>query len=175
MSELNQSTQTTEPMGTRREILDQCQRDGRKHPDSHSIHEPLPEYEDSSYTQVQLRPDRLVFQNRGFIIATLTMVLVSSVLFFAPLLNGLMGGVFGGFYARRWGRALASAAVASVAVPGLFLFLYGWDTPDLNYMFYGLGFGGFAALHILGTFLGALAGVASRPLEERLRARTFSS
>lgn len=175
MSELNQPTQTTEPTGTRREILEQCQRDGRKHADSHSIHEPQPEYEDSRYTQVQLRPDRLVFHNRGFVIATLTMVFVSAILFFAPLLNGLMGGVFGGFYARRWGRALASAAVASVAVPGLFLFLYGWDTPDLNYMFYGLGFWGFTALHILGTFLGALSGVASRPLVDRERVRAFSS
>jgi hypothetical protein len=175
MSEITPTTQTTEPAGTRREILEQCQRDGRKHPDSHSIREPLPEYEDSHYTQVQLRPDRLVFHNRGFIIATLTMVFVSALLFFAPVLNSLLGGVFGGFYARRWGRALASAAVASVAVPGLFLFLYGWDTPDLNYMFYGLGFGGFTALHILGTFLGALAGVASRPLEERGRLRVFSS
>jgi len=162
---------------TRREVLEnpQCERGifgGRE------IHttatEPMPEYSDTGYTDVTVRvapSNGIPIFNRGLFIGTATMVVVSAILFWVPFLNALMAGAFGGFFARNWSRAFKAAAAASVAVPALFAFLYGWDTPDFYYMFYGLGFWGWTALHVVGLFIGAASGVYARPVAERRRFR----
>jgi hypothetical protein len=132
--------------------------------------EPLPDIAETGYQGVLAREvptNGLELKHRGLVISTLTMVGVSLITFYFPLINSLMGGVFGGFFARRWGRAFAAAALASVAVPGTLAFFYGFDSPDFLYMFYGLGFWGFAALNALGMFIGAASGVYSRPLADR--------
>lgn len=103
-------------------------------------------------------------KHNTFIVSVATMVFTSLITFYIPLFNGLLGGVFGGFHARRWGRALGAALVNSLVVPAILLFAYGFDTPDLQRLFYGLGVQGWLALHVIGTFIGAVAGVASRPL-----------
>lgn len=132
--------------------------------------EPLPDIEETTYREVLVREapaDGLPILHRGFIISAFTMVLIGVVTFFAPGLNALMAGAFGGFFAKRWKRAFAAAAFASVAVPAFFAFLYAWDTPDMLYLFYGLGFWGWSVLNAVCMFLGAAAGVYSRPLEDR--------
>jgi hypothetical protein len=132
--------------------------------------EPLPEIAETGYHGVGVREmpaNGLPIKRRGLVISTVTMVVVSLIIFYFPFLNSLLGGVFGGFFARRWGRAFAAAAIASVVVPGVLAFLYGFDAPDFLYFFYGLGFWGFAALNAVGMFIGAAAGVYSRPLADR--------
>jgi hypothetical protein len=160
---------------TRREFLEdsQCERGllgGREVRATAS--EPQPDIQDSGYHGVLVREmptEGLVFKNRGFVIGAFTMVFVGLITFWMPFLNGLLGGVFGGFFARRWKRAFAAAALASVAVPAAIAFFYGFDTPDLLYFMYGLGFWRWTALHVLGMFIGAAAGVYSRPEVERQR------
>ena len=162
---------------TRREVLEDqnCERGilGRR-----EIHttasEPLPDFEDTGYHDVTVRVETsngIPIFNRGLFIGTATMIAVSAILFWVPFLNSLMAGAFGGFFAKRWGRAFKAAALASVAVPAFFAFLYGWDTPDFYYMFYGLGFWGWTALHVVGLFIGAASGVYARPVAERRRFR----
>ncbi len=134
--------------------------------------EPLPDIQETGYRDVVAQSSQSVeLKHRGFVIGTFTMVLISLITFFAPGLNALLGGVFGGFFAKRWGRAFAAAAVASVMVPAIFAFFFGFDTPDFLYLFYGLGFWGWTALHVVCMFIGAAAGVYSRPLAERRRIR----
>jgi hypothetical protein len=155
---------------TRREALENEQHEeGLWGPEIHATaHEPLPEVEPTGYPEVTLKASRVELHNRGFTIATVTMVLLSFITFFIPLFNGLLGGAMGGFFARTWQNALKAAVVASVLVPALFFVLYGWDSPNSLYLFYGLGFWGWTALHIVGLLIGALAGIfASYPVSRR--------
>jgi hypothetical protein len=175
-------SETIDPQGpkprTRREILEdkQCERGVLGGPEVRAIaSEPLPDFEDTGYHGVLVREtptNGMEIKHRGLVISAFTMVFVSTILFFVPGLNSLMAGAFGGFFAKRWGRAFGAAVVASVAVPALFAFLYNaFDTPDFYNLFYGLGFGGWTALHIVGLFIGAASGVYSRQPEERRRIR----
>jgi len=157
---------------TRREVLED--QNGERGMWGREVHatatEPLPEISETGYQDVMVREtpvNGLEFKNRGLVISVLTMTLVSLATFYFPFLNSLLGGVFGGFFAKRWGRAFTAAAISSVAVPGTIGFLYAFDTPDLHYMFYGMGFWGFVALNAVGMFIGAAAGVYSRPLADR--------
>lgn len=106
-------------------------------------------------------------RHNTFIVSTAAMVLTSLVLFWAPLFNSMLGGLFGGFHARTWGRALGAALVNSLVVPAIILFAYGFDQPDLLRFFYGLGIDGWVILHVVGSFVGAASGVLSRPLVDR--------
>lgn len=108
-------------------------------------------------------------RHNTFLVSVATMVLTSLVLFWAPLFNSMLGGVFGGFHARTWGRALGAALVNSLVVPAIILAAYGFDQPDLLRFFYGLGIDGWVILHVIGTFVGAACGVVSRPLVDRHR------
>jgi hypothetical protein len=171
MSDIN-DTQGPQPR-TRREILEdqKCERGvwgGREVRATAS--EPLPDIEETGYHGVMVRESPstgVEIKHRGLFIGAFTMVFVSAILFFAPFFNSLLAGAFGGFFAKRWGRAFGAAAIASVAVPALFAFFYGFDTPDFLYLFYGLGFWGWTALHVVGLFIGTASGVYSRPLAER--------
>jgi hypothetical protein len=166
---------------TRREVLEdsQCERGllgGREILTTAT--EPLPDIQESGYRLVDVREmptHGLEIKHRGLVIGAFTMVLVSLITFYMPFLNGMLGGVFGGFFAKRWGRAFGAAAVASVAVPALIAFLYGFDTPDLLYFMYGLGFWGWTALHVVGLLIGTAAGVYSRPLADRRSLRREST
>lgn len=113
---------------------------------------------------VTFKDEEIHFKHNNFVVSTATMIVTSLVTFFVPLFNGLLGGTFGGFHARRLPRALLAAAISSVAVPGVLGTLYLFDSPDSLRLYYGLGFKGWALLHVIGTFIGAVAGVASRPL-----------
>lgn len=113
---------------------------------------------------VTLKPDGIVFQHNVFVVSVVTMVFTSLVTFYLPLFSGLLGGTFGGYHAGRMKRALGAALVSSVMVPAIIMFAYLFDTPDLLRFFWGLGIEGFVVLHVLGTFIGAVAGAASRPL-----------
>lgn len=108
-------------------------------------------------------------RHNTFIVSVATMVITSLVLFWAPLFNSMLGGVFGGFHARTWGRAMGAAVLNSILVPAIILFAYGFDQPDLLRFFYGLGIEGWIILHVIGTFVGAACGVYSRPLVDRHR------
>jgi len=110
-----------------------------------------------------LRPDGIVLKNRIFVVSVAVMVLTSFLTFWMPLFNGMLGGLLGGYHAGRMKRALAAAVVNSVAVPALLLFLnFISEQPGLLFLL-GLTFKQWVAAHIIGTFIGAIAGAVSRP------------
>jgi hypothetical protein len=113
---------------------------------------------------VTLRPDVIALKRPVFVGSVAIMVLVGLFTFYFPFFNGLFGGAFGGYHAGRMKRALAAAVVSSVMVPALVAFLsYFSEQPGLLFLS-GLTFKQWVVAHILGTFIGAVGGAASRPL-----------
>lgn len=113
---------------------------------------------------ITLRPEGIHFKRNIFVVSVATMVFTSLVTFFIPFFNGLLGGAFGGFHAGRMKRALGAAALSSVLTPGIILFLYAFYPQGLMRIFSDLGIVGWVALHVIGTFIGAVSGSVSRPL-----------
>lgn len=91
------------------------------------------------------------------------MVVPALVLFFAPLLNGFLGGVAGGFRAGTFRRALPAVVAAAVSVPAVLFLAYSFPGAVTNRFFSGLGFEGFAILNAVGLLLGAVTGVLCNP------------
>ncbi|QAT88615.1 hypothetical protein EJ065_7090 [Corallococcus coralloides] len=112
----------------------------------------------------RVEESRIVWKHNRFDVSVLTMVLISTVTFFIPLFNGLLAGTFGGFHAGRPRRALAAAAVASVVVPAAFYVAFNVFSVGGVRIFLGLGWGNWTLLHVIGLFIGALCGAASRPV-----------
>lgn len=113
---------------------------------------------------IGMRNEEFYFKHNRFIVSVATMLVTGFVVFFVPLFNGLIAGAFGGFHARTMRRALGAALVTSIALPAfiaLFSFLAG---PHQLRIFGGLGFWGWTALFVIGTFIGAATGPASSEL-----------
>jgi hypothetical protein len=119
-------------------------------------------------SDVTLKPEGIYFKDNVLVVSVAAMVVTSLVTFFVPFFNGLLGGVFGGYHAGRMKRALGAALASSVLVPATLLFFYSFsysfENPEPLKLFWGLGVTGWVALHVLGTFIGAVAGALSRPL-----------
>lgn len=135
-----------------------------KTPRSYATEPPRPERYAPIPPGITVKPDAIVLKHTVFVVSVAAMVLTSLVTFFIPLFNGLLGGLFGGYHAGRMKRALAAAAVSSVMVPALLGFALFMDKHPQMYLFSGLGFWGWAALHVIGIFTGAVAGAVARPL-----------
>lgn len=115
-------------------------------------------------SDISMKPDLITLKRPFFVSSVLIMVLTSLLTFWVPFFSGLFGGTFGGFHAGRMKRALAASVVTSVAVPAILAFLsYFSQQPSLHFLM-GLTFKQWIIAHILGTFLGAISGVVSRPL-----------
>jgi ABC-type spermidine/putrescine transport system permease subunit II len=113
---------------------------------------------------ITLKPDLITLKRPFFIGSVLIMVLVGLITFWMPFFNGLLAGTFGGYHAGRMKRALAAAVVCSVVVPALLAGLsFFSEQPSLLFLM-GLTFKEWIVAHVLGTFLGAISGAASRPL-----------
>ncbi|AFE07546.1 hypothetical protein COCOR_07457 [Corallococcus coralloides DSM 2259] len=113
---------------------------------------------------VRVEESYFTLKHNRFDVSVLTMVLISAITFFIPLFNGLLAGTFGGFHAGRPRRALAAAAVASVVVPAAFYVAFNVFSVGGERIFLGLGWGNWTLLHVIGLFIGALCGAASRPV-----------
>lgn len=122
---------------------------------------------------VVLGSSEFVIRHRGFAIATFAMVFISAITFWMPLFGALLAGAFGGFFAKHWGRGFAAAALASVLVTGFFGVFQALNYGRELRIFSGMGLGPWAVLNALGLFIGAAAGVYSRPLKERRGLTSF--
>lgn len=90
------------------------------------------------------------------------MVVITLLLFFAPGVNGLIGGAVGGYKVGGVGRSLAAAVLpAIVAALGLWLLLWVADLPVLGF-FAGLAGALWIVFADLGMFIGAAIGGALR-------------
>jgi hypothetical protein len=113
---------------------------------------------------ITIKPDLITLKRPFFISSVAIMVFTSFFFFWMPGFNGLLGGSFGGYHAGTMKRALAAAVVCSVMVPALMAFLFYFSQqPGLHFLL-GLTFKQWVGVHVIGTFLGAIGGAASRPL-----------
>lgn len=97
-------------------------------------------------------------QKTNVFVAAAWMVGITIALFFAPLINGLVGGAVGGYKAGTWQRALGAAVIpAAVVAVLLWLVMLGFDRPMLGAMA-GVTAGVVILLVDVGMFVGALIG-----------------
>lgn len=122
------------------------------------------EYYAAAPPDTRVEESHIDLKHNRFDVSVLTMVLISAITFFMPLFNGLLAGTFGGFHAGRPRRALAAALVAAVVVPAGFFVAYNVFSVGSERLFYGLGWFNWTMLHVIGLFIGALCGAASRPM-----------
>lgn len=94
------------------------------------------------------------------VVGSLWMVGISLILFFLPLINGLVGGTVGGYKVGSVGRALAAAVLPAIVVA---LVLWGivslFGAPGWGILAGATG-GLLIALADVGIFIGALIGGA---------------
>jgi hypothetical protein len=105
----------------------------------------------------------------------LYMVVPGVLLSFLPGINGLLGGIIGGFRAASVRHALSAGLVAALAVPAT-VGLLGLLSRDgfSSYFFFGLGFWGFALVTALGYLAGSLLGAASAGSSHLVRLPAWS-
>lgn len=105
--------------------------------------------------------DHLVTPHRSSIIAgSLWMIGVTLVLFFLPLINGIVGGIIGGYKVGGAKRAMLAAILpAFVVAVGLWLIFALADAPVWGFLA-GLTAAALVALADVGIFIGAAIGGA---------------
>lgn len=105
--------------------------------------------------------DHLVSPQRSSIIAgSLWMIGVTLVLFFLPLINGIVGGIIGGYKVGGAKRAMLAAILpAFVVAIGLWLIFALADAPVWGFLA-GLTAAALVALADVGIFIGAAIGGA---------------
>lgn len=90
--------------------------------------------------------------------ASVWMVVISLLLFFLPMLNGVIGGAVGGYKAGTPTRGMIAALIPALLVGGLLWLIFGvFGGPVLGF-FAGGAAGILVLLADVGLFLGALAG-----------------
>jgi hypothetical protein len=91
------------------------------------------------------------------------MILISVALFFAPAINGLIGGAVGGYKAGSVSRGLAAGVLPAIVVGlALWVILAMFNAPILGF-FGGVTMGLWALLSSAGLLLGAAIGGAIAP------------
>jgi hypothetical protein len=100
------------------------------------------------------------------------MVVITLALFFVPLINGLIGGIVGGYRVGDWKRALGAAVIpALVAALGLWLIVAALGGPVWGFAA-GAAVGLLVLLADLGIFVGAaIGGIAAQHTRGRATAR----
>src|SRR5690606_11411936 len=104
---------------------------------------------------------------RSIPVASIWMVVISLALFFLPLVNGLLGGVVGGYLAGNWKRGLlASLLPAAILAVGTWLLLIAFQLPVVG-LLAGTAVGVLVLFADIGLFLGAVVGGVIAESRER--------
>ncbi|MFW7377265.1 MAG: hypothetical protein ACOH5I_00475 [Oligoflexus sp.] len=99
-----------------------------------------------------------VKKDSNVLIGAIWMFGLTMVLFFLPVINGLIGGLVGGYKIGSPGRAILAAILPAIlASGGLWLLLAVLDLPVIG-LIAGLAVGIVILLADLGIFLGAMIG-----------------
>jgi hypothetical protein len=102
-------------------------------------------------------------KDSSIVASALWMIAISVLLFFAPAVNGLIGGAVGGYKAGSISRGLAAGVLPAIVVgAALWVILALFDAPILGF-FGGVAVGLWALLSSLGLLLGAAFGGAIAP------------
>lgn len=97
-------------------------------------------------------------EHKSIWVASLWMIVISLVLFFLPLLNGLIAGVVGGYLAGTWKRGLAAAVLpALIVAAGIWLLLIALSLPVVG-LLAGTTVGVLVLFADAGLFVGAAVG-----------------
>lgn len=105
-------------------------------------------------------------QSTSIVAGSFWMVAISLLLFFVPLINGIVGGAIGGYKVGSVGRALLAALLPALLVgAGLWGLLFVLDAPVWGLL---AGMTGVMLIVIseLGLFVGAALGGALSPKRE---------
>ena len=115
-------------------------------------------------------PVRSPPRRENVVVGSLWMVGLSLLLFWIPLVNGLIGGFVGGYKVGTIGRALAAAVLPAVVVAlALWLLLAAFDLGGWG-LLAGVGVGALIVFADLGIFIGAALGGAWAESKGRRRA-----
>jgi len=107
-------------------------------------------------TEIPVTSDRE--NKKNVFIGGAWMVVITVGLFFLPALNGLIGGVVGGYMVGSTKRAILAAVIpAMIAAAGLWVLLATLDFPVVGF-FVGAALGVHIILSEIGLFLGAAIG-----------------
>lgn len=99
-----------------------------------------------------------MFRRSNVFVASLWMIAISLLLFFLPLLNGVIGGAVGGYKAGSPSRGMIAALLPAVLVGGLLWVILGvYGSPVIGF-FAGTAAGFLVLLADVGLFIGALIG-----------------
>lgn len=106
-------------------------------------------------------------QRTSAVVGAVWMVVISLALFFLPVINGLVGGLVGGYKVGRPKTALVAALLPAIIVGvGMWILLAFFDLPVLGF-FAGLAGGIWVLLADVGLLIGA-------PIGGALKQRTAS-
>lgn len=94
----------------------------------------------------------------NIVVASFWMVGISILLFFLPLLNGLIGGVVGGYKAGTPKRGIIAALIPSLIVAAALWAIFAVFGGPVMGFFAGAAAGLLVLLADVGLFIGALAG-----------------
>ena len=100
--------------------------------------------------------------NSSIVTGSLWMIGISLVLFFVPLVNGLIGGFVGGYKVGSAGRALLAAILPAIVVAGALWVIFALFEAPLWGVAASLTVALLVALADVGIFIGALIGGAVR-------------
>lgn len=96
-------------------------------------------------------------------VCALWMIVISVLLFFLPVINGLIGGAVGGYKAGSASRGLGAAILPAIIVGvGIWLLLAVFNAPILGFLA-GMAFGLWALVSSIGLLIGAAIGGAMSP------------
>lgn len=102
-------------------------------------------------------------RHSSILASSLWMIAISVLLFFLPAINGLVGGVVGGYKAGSAGRGLAAAVLPSIVV-GLSLWGFlAWYGRPIFGIFAGLAIGLWALISSVALLIGGIIGGVMAP------------
>jgi len=111
-------------------------------------------------------------QRDNVVVGSLWMVGITLLLFWLPLVNGLIGGAVGGYRVGTLGRALTAAILPAVVVGlGIWLLLAAFHLGGWG-LLAGVGVGAVIFFSDLGIFVGAAIGGAWAQSRQRRQATT---
>ncbi|QRK13153.1 hypothetical protein JQX13_25875 [Archangium violaceum] len=104
--------------------------------------------------------EQTVKRRDPIVLGSLWMIGVSLVLFFLPAVNGLIGGVVGGYKVGNVKRALGAAILPAIVVcVGLWLLLAVFNLPVVGFLS-GVALGLWVLFSSIGVLVGAAVGGA---------------
>lgn len=106
------------------------------------------------------QPARTQRDRSNVVVGSAWMVGLALLFFWLPAINGLLGGVVGGYKVGTLGRALAAAVLPAILVAlGMWLLFAAFDLGGWG-LLAGIGMGALIVFADLGIFIGAAIGGA---------------